>query len=132
MTSNTVTFPLIADTDRKIAYLYDMIDEKDVGKANEQGLAMTIRSVFIIDPNNKIRLSMMYPASTGRNTAEVARVLEALQTHEKHGVNTPIDWTQGQDVIVPPAVSTPDAKKKFGEVREAKPYLRWVNVNDRA
>lgn len=92
---------------------------------------MTIRSVFIIDPNNKIRLTMSYPASTGRNTAEVARVLEALQTHEKHSVNTPIDWTAGGDVIVPPAVSTADAKAKFGQVREDKPYLRWVNVNDR-
>lgn len=91
---------------------------------------MTIRSVFIIDPNNKIRLTMSYPPAIGRNTAEVARVLEALQTHEKHGVVTPIDWTQGKDVIVPPSVSTADAKKKFGDVREAKPYLRWVNVKE--
>jgi len=87
------------------------------------GIAFTIRSVFIIDPNKKIRLTMSYPASTGRNTAEVLRVIDSLQTGDKKGVTTPIDWTMGQDVIVPPSVSTTDAKKKFGEenVTEVRP-----------
>lgn len=84
-------------------------------------MAMTIRSVFIIDPKKKIRLILSYPASTGRNTAEVLRCVDALQTTDKNGVNTAINWTQGDDVIIPPAVSTEDAKKKFGEVRVVKP-----------
>lgn len=82
---------------------------------------MTIRSVFIIDPKKTIRLIMTYPASTGRNTAEVLRVLDALQTTEKKGVTTPINWLPGDDVVIPPTVSTEDAKKKFDEIRIVKP-----------
>jgi glutaredoxin/glutathione-dependent peroxiredoxin len=94
------------------------------------GIAFTIRSVFVIDPDKKIRLKMDYPASTGRNSAEVLRVVDSLQLGDKKGVVTPIDWTQGQDVIVPPSVSTEDAKSKFGEenVREVKKYLRFAKV----
>ena len=72
----------------------------------------------------------MYPASTGRNTSEVLRVIDSLQTGDKKGVTTPIDWQVGQDVIVPPTVKTEDAKKKFGDVREVRPYLRFTNVGD--
>ena len=114
-------FPIIADADRKIAFTYDMVDAQDVTNKDEKGIAFTIRSVFVIDPAKKIRLTMMYPASTGRNTAEVLRVVDSLQTGDKKGVTTPVDWVPGDDVIVPPTVSTPDAKKKFGEVREVKP-----------
>jgi peroxiredoxin (alkyl hydroperoxide reductase subunit C) len=71
---------------------------------------------------------MMYPATTGRNSAEVLRVIDALQTGDKKGIATPIDWKEGDDVIVPPTVSTEDAKKKFGEVRELKPYLRYTKI----
>lgn len=85
------------------------------------GLALTIRSVFIIDPSKKIRLILTYPASTGRNTAEVLRVIDALQTTDNHGVTTPINWLPGDDVVVPPPVSTEDAQKKFGDVRIVKP-----------
>ena len=85
------------------------------------GMAMTIRSVFVIDPKKKIRLMFSYPASTGRNTAEVLRVIDALQTTDKNGVNTAINWTPGDDVIVPPFVSTEDAVKKFGDIRIVKP-----------
>ena len=92
------------------------------------GIAFTIRSVFIIDPAKKIRLTMMYPASTGRNSAEVLRVIDSLQLGDKKGVTTPINWQVGEDVIVPPPVSTEDAKKKFGEVRVVRPYLRFVKV----
>lgn len=121
-------FPIIADADRKVAFLYDMIDQQDLDNIDEKGIAFTIRSVFIIDPSKKIRLTMMYPASTGRNSAEVLRVIDSLQTGDKKGVTTPIDWQVGDDVIVPPSVSTADAKKKFGVVREVKPYLRYTKI----
>lgn len=98
-----------------------MVDAQDLTNVDQKGIAFTIRSVFIIDPNKKIRLTMMYPASTGRNTREVLRVVDSLQTGDKKGVTTPIDWVVGDDVIVPPTVSTENAKKKFGEVREVKP-----------
>lgn len=121
-------FPIIADADRKIAFTYDMVDAQDVTNKDDKDIAFTIRSVFVIDPLKKIRLTMMYPASTGRNTAEVLRVVDSLQTGDKKGVTTPIDWIPGDDVIVPPSVSTEAAKKKFGEVREVKPYLRYTSV----
>ncbi|KAI1081282.1 mitochondrial peroxiredoxin PRX1 [Whalleya microplaca] len=121
-------FPIIADADRKVAFLYDMLDAQDLQNIDEKGIAFTIRSVFVIDPAKKIRLTMMYPASTGRNTTEVLRVIDSLQTGDKKGVTTPIDWKVGDDVIVPPTVSTADAKKKFGEVREVKPYLRYTKI----
>lgn len=105
-----------------------MIDQQDLDNIDQKGIAFTIRSVFIIDPSKKIRLTMMYPASTGRNSAEVLRVIDSLQTGDKKGVTTPIDWQVGDDVIVPPSVTTPDAKKKFGEVREVKPYLRYTKI----
>ena len=107
------------------AYLYDMVTEEDMKKIDT---AFTIRAVFVIDPAKKIRLTMLYPASVGRNSSEVLRVIDSLQTGDKKGVTTPIDWTPGDDVIVPPSVSTEDAKKKFGEVREVKPYLRYTRI----
>jgi glutaredoxin/glutathione-dependent peroxiredoxin len=123
--STQVEFPIIADDDRKVAWLYDMVAEEDM-KTPE--IAFTIRAVFIIDPSKKIRLTMMYPASTGRNSAEVLRVIDSLQTGDEKGVTTPIDWIPGDDVIVPPSVSTEDAKRKFGSVREVKPYLRYTKI----
>lgn len=105
-----------------------MVDAQDMENIDEKGIAFTIRSVFIIDPSKKIRLTMMYPASTGRNTTEVLRVIDSLQTADKKGVTTPINWVVGDDVIVPPTVSTADAKKKFGEVREVRPYLRFTKI----
>ena len=121
-------FPIIADADRKIAFTYDMVDAQDVTNKDDKGIAFTIRSVFIIDPSKKIRLTMMYPASTGRNTAEVLRVVDSLQTGDAKGITTPIDWIPGDDVIVPPSVSTNAAREKFGNVREVKPYLRYTNI----
>jgi alkyl hydroperoxide reductase subunit AhpC len=120
-------FPIIADADRKVAWLYDMVDQQDLDNIDEKGIAFTIRSVFIIDPSKKIRLTMMYPASTGRNSAEVLRVIDSLQTGDKKGVTTPIDWQVGEDVIVPPTLKTEDAKKKFKDVREIRPYLRFTD-----
>ncbi|GKZ81355.1 peroxiredoxin 1 [Aspergillus niger] len=124
--NTNVQFPIIADADRKVAFLYDMVDQRDLDNIAEKGIPFTIRSVFIIDPEKKIRLTMSYPASTGRNSAEVLRVIDSLQTADRKGIATPIDWQVGEDVIVPPSVSTEDAKKKFGEVRELKPYLRYT------
>ncbi|KAL1976721.1 hypothetical protein VTN31DRAFT_3003 [Thermomyces dupontii] len=128
VTGSNLKFPIIADPDRKIAYLYDMLDYDDTTNVDQKGLPLTVRTVFIIDPNKKIRLTLTYPASTGRNTAEVLRVVDALQTTDKKGVTTPINWLPGDDVVVPPNVSTEEAKAKFGEVREVKPYLRFTNV----
>jgi alkyl hydroperoxide reductase subunit AhpC len=128
VSDTNVQFPIIADADRNVAFLYDMIDQDELDNLAEKGIAFTIRSVFIIDPAKKIRLTMSYPASTGRNSAEVLRVIDSLQTGDKKGVATPINWQVGEDVIVPPSVSTADAKKKFGEVRELKPYLRYTRV----
>ena len=125
LSNTTLTFPIIADADRSVAYLYDMVTAEDAKKLDT---AFTIRSVFIIDPAKKLRLTMLYPASVGRNTSEVLRVIDSLQLGDKKGVTTPIDWQVGDDVIVPPSVKTEDARKKFGEVREVKPYLRYTKV----
>ncbi|OQE79124.1 hypothetical protein PENNAL_c0053G03096 [Penicillium nalgiovense] len=128
--STQLKFPIIADADRKIAFLYQMIDEQDLTNVDSKGIAFTIRSVFIIDPAKKIRLIMSYPASTGRNTAEVLRVVDSLQTGDKRGVTTPINWLPGDDVIVPPTVNNEAAKEKFGEFREVKPYLRFTTLKE--
>lgn len=116
-----VEFPIIADEDRKVADLYDMIHPNASATA-------TVRSLFIIGPDKKLKLSLTYPASTGRNFNEVLRVIDSLQLTSKHSVSTPADWKQGEDVIVSPAISTPDAEVKFGQkLREVKPYLRYIS-----
>ncbi|EXJ90208.1 peroxiredoxin (alkyl hydroperoxide reductase subunit C) [Capronia coronata CBS 617.96] len=129
ISQTNLQFPIIADADRKVAYLYDMVDAQDLTNVDEKGTAFTIRSVFIIDPAKKIRLVMLYPASVGRNTSEVLRVIDSLQTGDKKGVTTPVDWQVGDDVIVPPTLSTADAQKKFTDVREVRPYLRFTSGN---
>lgn len=116
--STTVNFPLIADKDRHVAELYDMIHPNASEKA-------TVRSVFVIGPDKKIKLTLTYPASTGRNFLEILRVIDSLQLTANYQVATPADWQQGEDVIVVPAVSTEDAVKKFPKgVNVIKPYLR--------
>lgn len=117
-------FPIVADPERKVALAYDMIDHQDATNVDSKGLALTIRSVFIIDPKKTIRLIMAYPASTGRNTAEVLRVVDSLQTGDKHRVTTPINWTPGDDVIIAPTVKDEEARKIFPKFRAIKPYLR--------
>lgn len=116
--NTTVNFPLIADEDRKVAELYDMIHPNASEKA-------TVRSVFIIGPDKKIKLTLTYPASTGRNFYEILRVIDSLQLTANYQVATPADWEDGQDCIVVPAVSTEDAVQKFPKgVNVIKPYLR--------
>lgn len=120
-TQNTkVEFPIIADEDRKVAALYDMIHPNASATA-------TVRSLFIIGPDKKLKLSLTYPASTGRNFNEVLRVVDSLQLTAQHSVATPADWQHGEDVIVVPAVSTEDAEKKFPKgLKIVKPYLRYT------
>jgi alkyl hydroperoxide reductase subunit AhpC len=117
---HALNFPLIADADRKVSDLYDMIHPN----ANN---TLTVRSVFIIDPNKKVRLILTYPASTGRNFDEVLRVIDSMQLTDKHSVATPVNWRMGGDVIIVPSLSDEDAKKKFpGGWKPVKPYLRIV------
>ncbi|KAI6105669.1 cysteine peroxiredoxin, partial [Pisolithus sp. B1] len=117
-----VRFPIIADEDRRISTLYDMLDEQDATNRDAKGLPFTIRTVFVIDPKKVIRLTISYPASTGRNFDEILRI--SLQLGDKHRVTTPVNWNRGDDVIVHPAVSTEEAKVLFPEVTVHKPYLR--------
>ncbi|KXH85727.1 peroxiredoxin [Chryseobacterium kwangjuense] len=115
-----VQFPIIADKDRTISELYDFIHPNASATA-------TVRSLLIIDPAKKVRLIITYPASTGRNFNEILRVLDSLQLVDSHSVATPVNWEQGDDVIVPPAISTEDARKIFPKgVTEIKPYLRYT------
>lgn len=116
-------YPIIADSDRKVAFLYDMCSADDFQKLSK-GMVPTVRSVFVVDPAKKVRLIMTYPASTGRNSSEVLRVVDALQLADAKGIATPIDWSVGEDVIIPPTVSDKDAKAKFGEFKTLKSYLR--------
>lgn len=120
-------FPIIADESKEVAFKYDMVTEQDFKNLNS-GMVATVRSVFVIDPKKTVRLIMTYPASTGRNTAEVLRVVDALQLADKKGIATPVDWTEGQDVIIPPTVSDEAAKEKFGDFNKVKPYLRYTKV----
>jgi alkyl hydroperoxide reductase subunit AhpC len=91
-----------------------------------RGIAYTIRSVFIIDPNKVIRLIQAYPASTGRSTAELLRVVDSLLATDKHSINTPVNWEPGENVVVPSSVSDKDAKARFASIQVVKPYLRFV------
>jgi len=126
VTGNSVNFPIIADKERKVAFLYDMLDYQDTTNVDEKGIAFTIRSVFIIDPKKTIRTILSYPASTGRNSDEVLRIVDSLQTGDKYKVTTPINWQPGDDVIVHPSVKTDEAKKIWPDVRIVKPYLRFT------
>lgn len=124
-----VQYPIIGDKDRKVAYAYDMIDYQDTTNVDSKGIAFTIRSVFIIDPKKTIRLIMSYPATTGRNSAEILRVVESLQASDKNRITTPANWNKGDDVIVHPSVSTEEAKTLFPEIRIVKPYLRYTPLS---
>jgi len=115
-----LNFPLIADPDRTVADLYDLIHPN----AND---TLTVRSVYVIGPDNKVKLNLTYPASTGRNFDEIVRAIDSLQLTANHSVATPADWTQGEDVIIAPAISDEDAKERFPAGWDAKkPYLRYT------
>lgn len=117
VTGNEVNFPMIGDPDKHVANLYDMIHPN----ASD---TLTVRSVFVIGPDNKVKMTLTYPASTGRNFIELLRVLDSLQLTSKFSVATPADWKQGEDVIISGAVSDADAAVKFPGYVTKKPYLR--------
>ncbi|MGB3617074.1 MAG: peroxiredoxin [Catalinimonas sp.] len=116
--SVTMNFPVIADEERKIAEAYDMIHPNATAKA-------TVRTVFILDPKKKVRLTMTYPPSTGRNFLEILRVLDSLQLTDDYSVATPVDWQDGQDVVISPAIADADIPARFPKGHtKIKPYLR--------
>lgn len=115
-----VSYPIVADPDLKIAKQYGMFHP-------EADATVTVRSVFLIDPKQKVRLILTYPPSIGRNIDEILRALDALQQADRQGVATPVDWKPGQDVVVPPSVSDADAEKRYpGKIRKVTSYLRFV------
>ena len=117
-------FPIIADTDRKVSDLYGMIHPN----ASD---TVTVRSVFVIGPDKKVKLTITYPQSTGRNFQEILRVIDSLQLTAKHSVSTPADWRHGEDVIISPAIGDEDAKQRFPKGFETKrPYLRLTPQPD--
>ncbi len=116
-----LNFPIIADPDRTVSIMYDMLHpgEDDVS---------SVRSVFIIDPSNKVRLTLTYPKSVGRNFDEILRVIDALQLTDSVPVSTPADWRPGDRVVVSASMPTEEAVERFGQVEEVKPYLRWITL----
>ena len=117
-----VDFPMIADPDGKVARLYDMIHP-------DTDPTITVRSVFVIDPNKKVRLVLTYPPSTGRNFAEIIRAIDSLQLTDSHSVSTPVGWNPGDRVVISPKLSDEDAKAKYPQGFETqKPYLRLVDL----
>ena len=125
-----VNYPLIGDPELKIAKLYDMLpaDAGNTSEGRTPALNATVRTVFVIGPDRKIKLMLSYPMSTGRNFDEVLRVLDSIQLTAKHQVATPVNWKQGQDVIIVTSVSDEEAKKKYPQGwKTLKPYLRVVS-----
>ena len=123
-----VNFPMIGDTELKVAKLYDMLPA-DAGETSEGRTAATnatVRTVFVVGPDKKIKLTLAYPMSTGRNFDEVLRVLDSMQLTAKHKVATPVNWKHGEDVIILPSVSDEEAKAKYASWKAPKPYLRIV------
>lgn len=114
-----VGYPIIADESHAVSELYDMIHP---GEGDTSG----VRSVFIIDGSNKVRLTLTYPKSVGRNFDEILRAVDALQTTDRGPYSTPADWKRGQRIIIAPTISTDDARERFGDVEEVKPYLRYA------
>lgn len=119
----SLDFPIVADADLRIAKLYEMIHPEESDTA-------AVRSVFIIDPDKKIRLTMTYPMAVGRNFDEILRVIDALQVGDANGVATPADWTKGENVIIPPSVTNEEAQKRFPQGwDEQRPYLRLTHLS---
>ena len=126
---NTVTFPIIADTDLAVSKLYDMLPADAILPDGRTAAdSETVRTVFIIAPDNKVKLMMSYPMNVGRNFAEILRALDALQTAETNKVAMPANWMPGGDVIIPLSLNDEQAKEKFGEYNAALPYLRKTSL----
>ncbi len=125
-TGNNPSYPLIGDTDLKVAKLYDMLPASagDSSEGRTPADNATVRSVFVIGPDKKVKLSLTYPRTTGRNFDELLRAIDSIQLTAKHKVATPANWAQGEDVIITPAVSDEEASEKFGSFERVLPYLR--------
>jgi alkyl hydroperoxide reductase subunit AhpC len=122
-------YPMIGDTELEVAKLYDMLpaDEEGSSEGRTPANNATVRSVFVIGPDKKVKLMMTYPMTTGRNFDEILRALDSMQLTSKHQVATPVNWKNGEDVIIPPVVTDEEAKKKYPQgYRTLKPYLRIV------
>ena len=125
-------YPIIGDADLNVAKLYDMLPASETPGKRSAADNQTVRSVFVIGPDKKVKAMLIYPMSTGRNFDEVLRLLDSVQLTAKHTVATPVNWTPGQDVIIPTSVSDEDAKAKYPQgFRTLKPYLRVVSQPDR-
>jgi len=125
-----VNYPMISDEDLSIAKLYNMLPVEEVNDGNRTAMTnATVRSIFLIDPNKKIRMMLTHPMTTGRNFDEILRVLDSIQLTSKNKVATPANWKKDDDVIIVPAVSDEEAKELFGEFKKIKPYLRYTKVD---
>ncbi|MBW4486933.1 MAG: peroxiredoxin [Trichocoleus desertorum ATA4-8-CV12] len=123
--NTTVNYPILADDDKKVSDLYGMIHPNANAK-------LTVRTVFVIDPQRKLRLTITYPPSTGRNFQEILRVIDSLQLTDNYSVATPVNWKDGDDVVVVPSIPTEEAKQKFPKgVTEIRPYLRMTPQPDK-
>jgi thioredoxin-dependent peroxiredoxin len=124
---HAVNYPMIGDSDLAVAKLYDMLQSEASGGTRTAADNATVRSVFLIGPDKKVKAMLVYPMSSGRNFDEVLRLLDSLQLNAKHAVATPVNWRPGDDVIIPTSVSDDDAKKKYPQgFKTLKPYLRYV------
>lgn len=129
VSGNKVDYPVVGDSDLQVAKLYNMLPADETGNAEGRTAAdnATVRAVYIIDPDKKIRAMLLYPMSSGRNFDEVLRLLDSVQLTERKGVATPVNWQKGDDVIIPPSLSDEDAKAKYpAGWDEKKPYLRVI------
>lgn len=129
-TGNAVNYPMIGDTEMTVAKLFGMIHPNATGKAADRSAAdnKTVRTVFVIGPDREVKLTLAYPMSTGRNFDEILRVMDSIQLTAKHKVATPVNWQNGDDVIIVPAMSDEEAKKKFPQGwKSPKPYIRLVS-----
>jgi thioredoxin-dependent peroxiredoxin len=126
VTGHALNYPLVGDSDFKVSTLYDMLPGGTSGDAKSRTPAdnMTVRNVYVIGPDKKVKMILTYPMTCGRNFDEILRVIDSLQLNAKHAVATPADWKQGEDVIITAAVSNEDADKKFPGYKTVKPYLR--------
>lgn len=126
VSGNKVDYPMIGDPELKVAKLYDMLPAEagDSSEGRTPADNATVRSVFVIGPDKKVKLMLTYPMTTGRNFDEILRAIDSIQLTAKHQVATPAQWQQGEDVIITPAVSNEDAKARFGDYQTVLPYLR--------
>lgn len=132
VTGNAVDYPLIGDPELKVAKLYDMLPAGagDTSEGRTPADNATVRSVFVVGPDKKVKLSLTYPMTTGRNFDEILRVIDSMQLTAKHKVATPAQWKPGDNVIITPAVPDDEAREKFGEFDQPKPYLRYTKQPD--